>query len=168
MQKIALFVATCLLAAAWGQDDNKPEAKPATKAMAAKYWNTDQGKWSDAGVAGIHAMPVSGDPAKGSSVQYLKFDPGTAVPWHWHSGVETLLGDSGTLEVHMWKSENPVKITSGSYAKMPGHMIHSAKCISNDPCTLYLETAGIFDMHMVDDKGNEIKPTAKGAKAEMK
>ena len=172
MRKIALLMASCLLAAAWAQEkeaakaESKSAAKPAS--AGAKYWNSDQGKWSDSGMAGVHSMSVSGDPAKGPSVQYLKVDPGAAVGWHWHTPAETLMGDSGTLEVQMWKSENTVKITSGSYGKMPGHMIHKAKCISNEPCTLYLESSGIFDFHAVDDKGNEIKPAAKSAKMEMK
>src|SRR5205814_9644374 len=93
MKKFALLTAACLLAAAWAQE-SKPTAKPA--AAGAKYWNTDQGKWSDPGMAGVHTMSVSGDPAKGPSVQYLKVDPGAAVGWHWHTPAETLMGDSGT------------------------------------------------------------------------
>ena len=46
MKKFALLTAACLLAAAWAQE-SKPTAKPA--AAGAKYWNTDQGKWSDSG-----------------------------------------------------------------------------------------------------------------------
>jgi len=167
MRRVALLIASCLLAAAWAQekDTAKPTAKPA--AAGAKYWNTDQGKWSEnPAVPGAHFMVVSGDPAKGPSLQYVKFEPNAAIGFHWHTPAEVLMGDSGTMEVQMWKSENTIKITSGSYGRMPGHMIHKAKCISNEPCTFYLESPGVFDIHLVDEKGNELKP--KSAKAEPK
>ena len=169
MRTIVLLLATCLLAAAWAQEEAaKAEGKPAAKsASGAKYWNTDQGKWSENPVVpGAHFMVVSGDPSKGPSLQYVKFEPNAAIGFHWHTPAEVLMGDSGTMEVQMWKSENTIKITSGSYGRMPGHMIHKAKCISNEPCTFYLESPGVFDIHLVDDKGNELKP--KSAKAEPK
>src|SRR5438876_10788446 len=60
MKKFAWLIAACLLAAAWAQE-SKPAAKPA--AGGAKYWNTDQGKWSEnPAVPGAHFMVVSGDP----------------------------------------------------------------------------------------------------------
>src|SRR5437879_9309275 len=44
MRRVALLMASCLLAATWAQE-SKPTAKPAE--AGAKYWNTDQGKWSE-------------------------------------------------------------------------------------------------------------------------
>src|SRR5438477_13040021 len=100
MRKIALLIASCLLAAAWAQEkeaakaESKSAAKPAS--AGAKYWSTDQGKWSEnPAVPGGHFMVVSGDPAKGPSLQYVKFDPGAAIGFHWHTPAEVLMGDSG-------------------------------------------------------------------------
>lgn len=128
-------------------------------------WNVDQAKWQDSTtMPGLHQAVISGDPDKGPSVVYLKFDPGTAIPWHWHPGAEMVYGDKGTTEVHMLHSDQVAKITSGSYAKMPGHMIHNAKCISQEPCTIYLESAVPLVTHIVDANGKEIKPAKPAAK----
>ena len=127
-------------------------------------WNTDQAKWSDSTtMPGLHQAVITGDPDKGPSVIYLKFDPGTAIPWHWHPGAETVYGDGGTTEVHMLHSDDVAKLTSGSYAKMPAHMIHNAKCVSQEPCTFYLESAVPLVTHIVDENGKEIRPAKPAA-----
>lgn len=169
-----VLIAAATLAA--GQAKTAASEKPAAKASAAKapakgpvVWNTDQAKWIDStDMPGLHEAVVTGDPDKGASVVYLKFDSGVAIQWHWHPGAEIVYGDSGTTEVHMLHSDQVAKITSGSYAKLPAHMIHSAKCISKDPCMLYLESAVPLVTHMVDENGKEIPsktaPAAKPAK----
>src|SRR5881296_1794619 len=96
-------LALIALIAAWasvmavGQCAKGAAEKPkAATAGAMKYWNTDQGKWEDsASMPGLHSMTVSGDPAKGAAVIYLKFDPNTKVPWHWHPGPEIVNGNGG-------------------------------------------------------------------------
>ena len=152
---IGLVLATAM-AFAQAKPAAKAGAKPAGKSTSAKgpvVWNADQGKWEDSkAMPGLHQMVVTGNPDKGASVIYLKLDPGTLIPWHWHPGAEVVFGDSGTTEVHMLHSDQSAKITSGSYAKMPGHMIHNAKCVSKEPCTFYLESAVPLVTHMVDEK----------------
>jgi len=159
--RLTIAAVVVLLMGGVGMSQGKSAAKsvgekPAAKS-AAKYWNADQGKWADfPGIPGLHDMAVSGDPSKGASVLYLKIDPQATIPLHWHSGPEILYGDSGTFEVAMFKSDQKAKVTSGSYAKLPAHMIHKAQCISKEPCMLYLESPQIFDFHIVDESGKEI------------
>lgn len=155
---IAAFVTTP------GFAQKKSVAKHTAKSVNAgmTYWNISRAKWTDN--SGLHEAVVSGDLSKPGSVIYLKADSGAKVPWHWHTGPEIVYGDSGNFEVGMLKSGEKINITSGSYARMPGHMIHNATCISKDPCTLYIESPQAFDYHEVDENGKEIKPAAKPAK----
>jgi len=160
-----------ILAAVTAIGQSKPAAKTsgkpaATKSAPAKggpiVWNTDQAKWQDStDMPGLHEAVVTGDPDKGPSVVFLKFDPGAAIPWHWHPGAEMVYGNSGTLEVRMLHSDQSAKLTSGSYAKMPAHMIHNAKCVSKEPCTLYLESAVPLVTTIVDENGKPVAPKAK-------
>src|SRR5438270_8807072 len=168
LSRLVITIAALVMAfsLAWGQSsdakkvDQKAKASAAANAM--KFWNTDQGKWSDsATIPGLHSMVVSGDPDTGPSVQYLKVDPGVKIPWHWHTPAEVVYGDGGSLEIRTQKGDHKMNVTSGSYARMPGHMIHNATCVSKEPCTLYIESPAKFDMHAVDDKGKEIQPKEK-------
>jgi quercetin dioxygenase-like cupin family protein len=155
---IFLAVAFATFASAQMKMDHGTAAK---SAAGAKYWNANQAKWIDSkDIPGLHEAIVSGDPAKGASIIYLKFDAGTKVPWHWHTGPEIIYGDAGDLQVGMLKSSETSHVTGGSYARMPGHMIHNAECVSKEPCTAYIESPQIFDYHPVDENGKEIKPAA--------
>ncbi|HEV2113575.1 MAG TPA: cupin domain-containing protein [Terriglobales bacterium] len=177
--KLSITALAVILAAALAFAQSKPAAKsgkPAatTKSTAAAkgpvVWNSDQGKWMDSpDMPGLHQMVVTGDPEKGASVVYLKLDAGAAVPWHWHPGAEVVFGNTGTTEVHMLHNDQSAKITSGSYAKMPGHMVHNAKCISKEPCTFYLQSAVPLATTIVDENGKPVAPKAKTeAKAQAK
>src|SRR5579859_3002133 len=137
--KASITVIAVIVAATLAIGQNKPVGKGSRKSALAKggpvVWNAGQAKWADfPGLPGIHDAVVTGDPDKGASVLYLKIDPSAAIPWHWHSGPEIIYGDSGTFQAAMFKSDKTVNITSGSYARFPGHMIHKASCISTEPC----------------------------------
>ena len=159
MKKL-LIVLFCLSAYAVAQ--TKSSAKAAPKKPT--YFSSSEAKWTEmGGLSGAHFMVASGNPATGPSVQYIKADPGVSIPWHWHTPVESIYGDSGTLEVQMFKSNDVVKITSGSFAKMPSHMIHKATCTSKDACLFYVESSGVFDIHFVDENGKPVKSEGKSA-----
>ena len=159
-----IFLAAALAAGVLSQEKSEMKmdhGAAAKSAAGAKYWNASQAKWTDSkDMPGLHSAVISGDPAKGASVIYLKFDPGTKVGWHWHTGPEIIYGDAGDLAVGMMKSSETSHVTGGSYARMPGHMIHKAECVSKDPCAAYIESPQIFDYHPVDENGKEIKPAA--------
>ena len=160
--RLSITASVVLLMANIGMSQSKPAAKSAAPKHRPVVWNTEQGKWADfPGIPGLHDMAVTGDPSKGASVLYLKVDPNATIPWHWHSGDEILYGDSGTLQAAMFKSDKTANVTSGSYARLPGHMIHKATCISKEPCMLYLESPQILDFHIVDENGKPVPASSK-------
>ncbi|SRR5712692_2062096 len=113
-----------------------------------------------------------GDPANGPSVILAKFKPGCAVPWHFHTPNETVLMVSGAGRLQA-KGDKPASLRAGDYAWMPTKHVHTFS--SEQGCVMFLTSDGAFDIHYVDDKGNEIPPeqamkgaTPKPAKAPAK
>ena len=101
------------------------------------------------------AAPLRGDPRTGPSVLLVKLGAGCRIPWHWHTANEQVMfvSGSGTLEM---KGEKSLHTRPGAYAFLPGHHIHRVSCSS--PCTIFNVADGPFDIHYVDDVGNEIDP----------
>jgi quercetin dioxygenase-like cupin family protein len=113
-----------------------------------------------------------GDPASGPSVILAKFKPGCAVPWHFHTPNETVLMVSGVGRLQA-KGDKPASLRAGDYAWMPTKHVHTFS--SEQGCVMFLTSDGTFDIHYVDDKGNEIPleqalkaATPKAAKAPTK
>jgi quercetin dioxygenase-like cupin family protein len=97
----------------------------------------------------------SGDPAKGASVIISKIKAGSIIPWHWHTPNEHLMMVSGAATVQM-KGEKPMTLRAGGFAMMPSQHVHQFRCIQD--CVMYIYSDTAFDIHYVDQQGNEISP----------
>jgi quercetin dioxygenase-like cupin family protein len=97
----------------------------------------------------------SGDPAKGPSIILAKADSGCVIPWHWHSPNEHLMMVRGAARVDM-KDGKPLVLKVGDYAMLPGKHVHRFVCTSS--CLFYVHSDAAFDIHYVNDKGEEISP----------
>ena len=96
-----------------------------------------------------------GDPNKGPSTLLIKGTAGCAVPWHWHTPIEQVMMVSGGGRAQM-KDGKAVVLRPGGYAFLPSHHVHRFACVG--PCMAYLYSDGVFDLHYVDETGNEILP----------
>lgn len=96
-----------------------------------------------------------GDAAKGPSIIVEKFEPGCAIPWHWHTPNEHLMMVSGTflLEIH---GEQPVELNAGDFALILSRHVMQVTCVGTVPCVNFLYTDAPADMHFVDETGAEI------------
>lgn len=103
-----------------------------------------------------------GDPASGPSVILAKFKPGCSVPWHFHTPNETILMVSGVGRFQA-RGDKPASLRAGDYAWMPSMHVHMFS--SEQGCVMFLTSDGAFDIHYVDDKGNELplEQAVKGA-----
>jgi hypothetical protein len=100
---------------------------------------------------------AKGDPATGPFIAYAKIDAGCVVPWHWHNATEHLMIVSGVTRVET-KDGAPIDLRAGGFALMPAHHQHQASCPKG--CTMYVYSDGAFDIHYVDNQGNELTPDA--------
>jgi len=99
------------------------------------------------------ATALRGDPTKQASVLFAEIGAGCRIPWHWHTAGEQLMiaNGNGMLEI---KGEKPLRLLPGAYAFLPGHHVHRFACFA--ACTIFNTTEDAFDIHYVDDAGNEI------------
>jgi quercetin dioxygenase-like cupin family protein len=122
-----------------------------------KVVNTPQMKFQTPPNAPVCAQSAvqSGDPSKGASLMFIKFSAACTVPLHWHTPNEQIMMISGTGKLTSHPGE-PQTLQRGAYAFMPAKHHHSFSC--SMPCTFYLTSDGVFDVHYVDASGREISP----------
>jgi quercetin dioxygenase-like cupin family protein len=97
-----------------------------------------------------------GDPSKGDAVLLLKGKTGCVVPWHWHTPIERLMMVSGRARVEM-KDGSPAMLRAGDFLNLTAKHAHKFSCLAS--CMLFDVSSGTpFDIHYVDDGGNEIPP----------
>ncbi len=96
-----------------------------------------------------------GDPSKGPSVILARFAPGCVAPFHWHTPSETAMVVSGSLEIQM-KGDKSLVTHHGDFAYLPSRHVHRATCLSSVPCIVFLSSGAAFDIHWVDEAGQEI------------
>jgi quercetin dioxygenase-like cupin family protein len=96
-----------------------------------------------------------GDPTKEASVILARFAPHCVAGYHWHTPNETVMVASGTLETQM-KGEKAIVARSGDYVYLPSHHVHRATCNGTAPCLVFLSSDAAFDVHWVNEEGNEI------------
>jgi hypothetical protein len=99
------------------------------------------------------ASILRGDPRTGPAWVLLKLASGCRVPWHWHTANEDLVVISGQGAISM-KDGPPLQFAPGAYTSLPSHHAHRASC--SRACLLFNSADGAFDVHYVDDSGEEI------------
>ena len=106
----------------------------------------------------VTVAPQQGDPAKGAFVILFKAKSGCAVPWHWHSGNESLMMVAGSakLETKSNEKSSGLALGPGAYAALPAKHVHQFTCSS--ACTAFVTSDWAFDIHYVDAGGKEIPP----------
>ena len=103
-------------------------------------------KWTDMGVPGLAAAPVSGDMAKGPCRFYLKYPVGFVSPSHHHSSDHYATVVSGTITLTAGGKEH--RLGPGSYFALTGKMPHVAKVEGNEPAIFFIQSDGPWDVVM--------------------
>lgn len=89
---------------------------------------------------GVHVKPCFLDPENGVWVIYARFDPGTLLPRHFHTGVVHFYTTKGS-----WNYvEHPDdKQTAGSYLYEPGGSIHTFESVEGAEGFMVIEGANV-------------------------
>jgi quercetin dioxygenase-like cupin family protein len=80
---------------------------------------------------------LQGDPAKPNADIFFKMEGKSSVPNHWHHSAERMILVSGEMQVN-YEGQNPETVTTGSYAYGPPEKPHTASCLSDEPCVLFI------------------------------
>lgn len=127
------------------------QAKPAANLTAAADL-----KWTDVpGFAGVHMAVAEGDPSKGASRFFMKFDKGFAAPDHHHSADHYGTVVAGTLILTVDGKES--KLPAGSYFSFTGKKVHSTKCDAAADCVIEIDAKGKWDV-VPEKKADDKKP----------
>jgi quercetin dioxygenase-like cupin family protein len=92
---------------------------------------------------------LQGDPAKPNADVFFKMQGNTTAPEHWHHSAERMVVVSGKMKVN-YEGQDPEIITEGTYAYGPPEKPHSATCMSEEPCILFIAFSKPFDAFPVD------------------
>jgi hypothetical protein len=121
------------------------------KATSAVLVPAEDLKWSAVpGMTGIQLAPLEGDPSKGPSHFFLKFDAGFAAPLHHHSANHSGTVVAGTLVLTVDGKEQ--KLPPGSFFTFTNKAKHATACEKGADCILSMDVHGKWDVLPETDK----------------
>jgi quercetin dioxygenase-like cupin family protein len=164
MRTKAISVAMMMVAGvAFAQEPGGTPAKPEHAATGTQpghaVFKPEQGQWMpfpDVFPKGATMKVMNGDPARGAADMYMKFPAKYAVPWHFHSAFERIYVDKGAMKFEHLDGTSTT-LTEGGFMALPSRMAHKVTCVSDQECTLFLSTDGLFDIHLIDKTGKVTK-----------
>jgi uncharacterized protein (TIGR02246 family) len=80
---------------------------------------------------------LHGNPANDNADAFLRVPSQYEIPPHFHTSAERMILVTGELVV-TYRGQDAVSLKVGTYAYGPARSPHKAKCISADPCTLFI------------------------------
>lgn len=86
---------------------------------------------------GCQIIVLHGNPGKKNADIYFRVPGGAEVPRHWHHSPERMVLVSGEMSV-TYDGQEPVVLNVGTYAYGPAQKPHSAECLSDEACTLFI------------------------------
>ncbi len=100
---------------------------------------------------GCNIAVLHGDPSKNNVDILFKIKGGSDIPNHWHSSPERMILLSGELSV-TYEDETTQVMETGSYAYGPSNKKHTAKCLSKEPCVIFIAFEDPLDAFAVEAK----------------
>lgn len=87
--------------------------------------------------AGCQIAVIHGDPAKPNVDIFFKIPGKYDLPAHWHTSPERMTLLSGSLNVN-YRGQPPTELKTGMYAYGPAKAVHDGRCVSDEPCVLFI------------------------------
>jgi anti-sigma factor ChrR (cupin superfamily) len=110
-------------------------------------------KWTDLdpkGAPGVKVADLWGNHAKGAFGAFFKLPAGFAVPLHTHTNAMKVVFLSGTY-IQAPEGKPEVRLGPGSYMMQPGgNYRHTTSCDKGSECLFFVESTGMFDLHVVE------------------
>ena len=100
---------------------------------------------------GCNIAVLHGDPSKNNVDILFKIRGGSEIPNHFHSSPERMILLSGRLSV-TYEDETTQVMETGSYAYGPSNKKHTAKCLSKEPCVIFIAFEDPLDAFAVKTK----------------
>ena len=92
---------------------------------------------------------LQGDPAQPNADVFFRLPGNSEAPNHIHTSAERIVLITGEFHVD-YEGQEPIEMTPGSYAYGPAELPHTAYCVSNEPCLLFIAFIETVDAIPVD------------------
>jgi quercetin dioxygenase-like cupin family protein len=80
---------------------------------------------------------LQGDPDEENADVLFRLPGNSTAPYHHHTSAERMVLVVGEMEVD-YDGQDPVRLTPGDYAYGPARLPHTAECVSDEPCILFI------------------------------
>ena len=100
---------------------------------------------------GCNIAVLHGDPSKMDVDVLFKVNGKSSIPNHWHNSHERMVLLTGKMQV-TYKGESTQTMNVGDYAYGPAKKPHTAKCVSKDPCILFIGFGNPLDAFAVEEE----------------
>jgi mannose-6-phosphate isomerase-like protein (cupin superfamily) len=94
--------------------------------------------------AGCQIAALHGDPSKPNADVFFRVPARYDLPPHWHTSPERMVLVSGELHV-TYDGQEAAVLKPGSYAYGPAKAVHRGRCVSDEPCVLFIAFEGPVD-----------------------
>ena len=94
--------------------------------------------------AGCQIAALHGDPAKPNADVFFRVPAQYDLPAHWHTSPERMVLVAGELHV-TYDGQQPAILKPGMYAYGPAKAVHRGRCVSSEPCVLFIAFEGPVD-----------------------
>lgn len=125
-----------------------PSMEPAI-AVATRGADVKWGPCPDPLPKGCQLAVLHGDPAQPNADVLLKLPARSSVPKHTHTSAERIILMSGTVHA-TYDGQPRAELKPGMYAYGPAGKPHTAACVSNTPCVLFIAFEQPVDIKLVE------------------
>jgi quercetin dioxygenase-like cupin family protein len=80
---------------------------------------------------------LQGDPERENADVLFRLPGNSTAPHHHHTSAERMVLVEGEMEVD-YDGQDPVRLTRGDYAYGPAKLAHTTRCVSDEPCILFI------------------------------
>ncbi len=99
---------------------------------------------------GCNIAVLHGDPSQANADVLFRVQGNSFIPNHWHNSAERMVLLSGEMEV-TYKGESTGTMKLGNYAYGPAKKPHTAKCVSKEPCVLFIGFVEPVDAFAIEE-----------------
>ena len=101
---------------------------------------------------GCQIAALHGDPAEPNADVFFRVPAQYDLPAHWHTSAERMVLVSGELHI-TYDGQAAAILRPGMYAYGPAKAVHRGRCVSNEPCVLFIAFEGPVDATPVAASG---------------
>lgn len=111
---------------------------------------------------GTDLAVLRGNPEEGPFDAYIRLQPGTRIPTHFHTSAESSVGVQGDFTLEMQNGET-ITLDTGRYTFIPWEMPHAASCPDGgEECIGYFSFDRAFDVTWVEGPPENPNPAPGG------